>query len=62
MLVPYLLGWNFLEVLFLVWPLKRPRFVSQVDFEFSLFVIGPHDWCQVHAAIVFVLSHTHYGN
>jgi hypothetical protein len=54
MLVPYLWGGPFSRCSSQCDHLKDHVYVSQVDFGFSLFIVGPRDWCQVHVAIVFV--------
>jgi hypothetical protein len=54
MLVPYLWGGIFSRCSSQCGHLKDHVSVSQVDFEFSLSIIGLCDSCQVHAAIVFV--------
>jgi hypothetical protein len=54
MLVPYIWGGIFSRFSSQCGHLKDHVSVSQVDFEFSLFVVGSRDWCQVHVAIVFV--------
>jgi hypothetical protein len=54
MLVPYLQVGPFSRYSSQCGHLKDHVSVSQVDFDSSLSVVGPHDWCQVPIVVVFV--------